>query len=276
MSEQERPDRFEVAEVPKTGLMDRLRGRVPKDTVFVELRNLLATTPFRQVTAADVSSILARGKLQPIDVVGDLSAVYEQAVRVLANDKELGTDDLADLAHLAHCFELPQAETLAARERAVSHVYEAALREALSDWVLVPGEKTRLDGIGARLGLGPEQRTALYAAAATKVIQVAFDAVLADRNRGGDTAVLGRPSGGQHQARRGDSTDGGSVQVAGPHRPRKASRGSDSAHVAAWRSLPFGPSSTDPQGASHRYKAGQLRRCDWQHAHSEWHPVALR
>lgn len=71
-----RPQEFELTDVPSAGLLRRLSGRVPREHVFVELRNLLATTSFHDVRESDVASILAKGRLLPREVNDQLTAIY--------------------------------------------------------------------------------------------------------------------------------------------------------------------------------------------------------
>jgi hypothetical protein len=53
------PPGFTVSALPKAGFLGRLVGRVSREAVFIEIRNLLATTSFDQVRPTDVSAALA-------------------------------------------------------------------------------------------------------------------------------------------------------------------------------------------------------------------------
>lgn len=118
-----RPQEFELADVPSAGLLRRLSGRLPREHVFVELRNLLATTPFHEVRESDVASILAKGRLLPLEVSEELTAFYEQAAHLKAFDGTLDDVDRRVLQAMKLAFELTDAEADAALERAVSDVW---------------------------------------------------------------------------------------------------------------------------------------------------------
>ena len=136
---------FQVAEIPRGGFVSRLLGGVSKEAVFVQIRNLLATTPFERVRESDVATILASGKLLPRQVATDLIGIFEQAVHILAADHELTGSDRHGLAGLQRAFELTDAEAAVAIEQAVGAIYERALREALADGEFTPAERTRLE-----------------------------------------------------------------------------------------------------------------------------------
>jgi hypothetical protein len=78
---------FVVAEVPTAGFLGRLVGRVPREALFVQVRNLLATTPFDRVSPDDVAAILTTGKLTVSDASAELIGIFEQAARSCAPTK---------------------------------------------------------------------------------------------------------------------------------------------------------------------------------------------
>lgn len=63
---------FEVAPTPKAGIIERLFGRVPRQAAFVEVRNILATTPFEQVRESDLTGALAKAKVRCRDATKNL------------------------------------------------------------------------------------------------------------------------------------------------------------------------------------------------------------
>lgn len=50
---------FAVRELSKPGLLGRLLGRRPKENCFIEIENRCATTPLKDLTAADVEYLLS-------------------------------------------------------------------------------------------------------------------------------------------------------------------------------------------------------------------------
>jgi hypothetical protein len=185
-----RPQEFELSDVPSAGLLRRLSGRVPREHVFVELRNLLATTAFHDVRESDVAAILAKGRLLPREVNDQLTAIYEQAAHLKAFDGTLDEVDRRGLQALKVAFELTDAEADAALERAVSDVYEYVITDALVDDRFTATERARLESIAQGLALPDALRDQLYAKAAKQSLQRVFSAAISD----------GRYSGHEEQA----------------------------------------------------------------------------
>src|SRR5438105_2056086 len=156
---------FQVKVVPKAGLLDKLRGRVPKEAAIVEIRNILATTAFDQVRESEIADALAKAKLLPREANAELTAVFEEAALVLTNDRELGDSDRHALDVLKRAFELSEEEAEVALERAVSTIYEQTLRKATAG-PFTSADKVRLDQVATALRLRGDRARELYSTAA--------------------------------------------------------------------------------------------------------------
>ena len=172
---------FQVTPVPRAGFFGRLFGWVPRAAAFVEVRNLLATTPCAQVRASDVTAALTRVKLDCRQAVPELSGIFEHAVLLAALDHSLTEADRHGLQNLQRAFELTDAEAAAAIESAVGMIYERALREALLDNIFTDAERTRLTATATTLGMLPAQITRLFDAVAAAAVQATFASAVADR-----------------------------------------------------------------------------------------------
>jgi hypothetical protein len=171
---------FQIATVPQAGLLDRLRGRVPRAAAFVEIRNLLATTAFDHVRESDVAEILAKAKLLPRDAARELNAIYGDAALALTRDRDLSDADIHALDVLKRAFELTDAEAVEALERAVTTVYERALHDAIAG-TFTPADKLRLEQVATALRLREARARELYGQAAHTALQTALTQTLADR-----------------------------------------------------------------------------------------------
>jgi hypothetical protein len=181
MAEDEPRPGFNVSETKKAGLLDRMLGRAPKEAAFVEIRNILATTPLDQVRPGEVAAALAKSKLSQRDAVQELQGVFEHAAFTLAFDRELSSGDRRALAFLQRSFELTDDEARLSIERAVAAVFQKVMRESLADGRFTPAEREVLMATAATLGMTESQTKQVYETAAVAAVQSAFDVVVADR-----------------------------------------------------------------------------------------------
>ncbi|OFW28584.1 MAG: hypothetical protein A3H97_05075 [Acidobacteria bacterium RIFCSPLOWO2_02_FULL_65_29] len=172
---------FEVALAPKAGILGRLFGRVPRETAFVEVRNILAATPFEQVRESDIAGALAKAKLLCRDATKELAGIFEHAALLVTVDRELSDGDRRGLFALQRAFELTDAEAASAIESAVGQIFERTMREALSDGTFTEQEKASLEATSKALGMSDVQTKRLYETAAVAAVQAAFASATADR-----------------------------------------------------------------------------------------------
>lgn len=178
----DRPIRhFEVKSAPKAGIIGRLFGRVPRETAFVEVRNILATTPFEEVRESDIAGALAKAKLLCREATKELTVIFEHAALLAAADRELSDSDRRGLRALQRAFELTNAEAASAVESAVGQIFERTMREALSDGTFTEQEKASLEATSKALGMSDVQTKRLYETAAVVAVQTAFTGAVADR-----------------------------------------------------------------------------------------------
>ena len=171
---------FQVAPVPKAGMIGRLFGRVPRETAFVEVRNILATTPFEQIRDSDIGGALAKAKLLCRGATKELTEIFEQAALLATADREVSDGDRRGLAALQRAFELTDAEADSAIESAVAQIFERTMREALSDGTFTEQEKVGLEATSKGLGMTDVQTERLYETAAVVAVQGAFTSAIAD------------------------------------------------------------------------------------------------
>ena len=172
---------FTIEALPRGGIFARWVGRAPREAAFVEIRNLLATTAWHDVSPADVALLLAKYKLLPADAERELTDIYDIAARHVASDGTASDVEKAGLARLQEAFEFSNARVKAVFNDAARSLYRETLVEALSDGHVTDRERQKLDRIAADLGLAKEDGDRLYREEATKALQLYFDHVLSDR-----------------------------------------------------------------------------------------------
>ncbi len=172
---------FESTPATKPGLVSRFLGRLPRASVFAEVRSMLATTPFEQVRHKDVSATLAKAKLICRDVPEELARILEHAALLLAQDHDISEQDRKTLASLQAAFELTDSEAATAIATAVGHVFEGQVRQAFASGTFSTADRRRLEAAGDALGMTQDQVVRIYQPAAEAAFHVAMQAAVADR-----------------------------------------------------------------------------------------------
>ncbi len=172
---------FVVQELPRAGFLSRLTGRPNREAAFVELRNMLARTPWHDVSPSDVATLLARYNLQTTDAREELTAIFSQAATFIAADGRTTDQERAGLLRLQTAFDFTEDHARAAFNEAARDLYRQTLVSALADGAVSADERATLDRIATDLQLSREDGARLYAEEALRAVQMFFDHVTGDK-----------------------------------------------------------------------------------------------
>ena len=173
---------FSVEKIRGGSVLQRLAGGAPRAAAFVELRNLLAITPWNTVSIADVARILAKYNLLAADAEVELRSILTRAAKHVVADHQLKEIDEAGLKRLQEAFEFSDEQVRAIFLDAARDLYRQTLVNALADGHITSEERARLDRIAVDLGLSHSESQQLYEEEALRAIQLVFDHVVADKS----------------------------------------------------------------------------------------------
>lgn len=172
---------FFVEELPKSGLFARILKKTPRAAAFVEVRNMLAITPWPAVSPAAVAAVLAKYNMLPTDAESELTDIFSTAARHVVEDGRASADERAGLARLREAFELTEAGSRAVFNDAARQLYREHLVTALADGEVTPAERENIDRIADGLELSADDSRRLYEQEGTRALQLFFNSVTADK-----------------------------------------------------------------------------------------------
>ncbi len=175
------PHAFQFTPLATVGVFHRLLGRVPRECAFAELRNVLASRPYTEVSRREVSDILGKAKLTVEKARSELCGIYEHAALCLVSDGVLDQEDQRSLAALESAFGLSGEDASEVRQRVAAAMYLGAMRESLADGVFTTEERDHLAAIASSLSLPSARVKEIFEKTAVAAVQDQFNAAIADR-----------------------------------------------------------------------------------------------
>ena len=160
--------------------LQRLFGRRIKENAIIEITNLLAENPIKNVSLPQVADVLKRYDLGFGESLEQLLAIYRNVLGHLAADREVSAADRDDLAHLQMILNLPDDDAAHIREEVLSDLYANSLAAALADGRITPDERSRLDAIASSFDLPPARVQDIYKSQVLKLLQWTFNQMLTD------------------------------------------------------------------------------------------------
>jgi hypothetical protein len=172
-----------IDEVPlrEPGWIERLLGKKPRDNAFLEIRNLLARTPIRELSPAQVEQVLAGYGLTPEEAEPQFKNLYAMVLRNAVRDFELTDEEMAELSHLRRVFGLSDADVRSIEGEMLEDAYRTQTRLAVGDTRLTDEEKARLQELAARLRIPESLARSIREEEVGKVFDRVFNATIVDR-----------------------------------------------------------------------------------------------
>ena len=134
-----------VLDEKKAGLLDRLRGRRPKENASIALNNYVATTPLADINGHEISRILTEHQCRRQDVKPALAVIYTQVLNHFAQDRHLSAQEQSDLAQLRSLFGLTADEADALDAEVLSALYQQAVHDFFADGHFTFREREQLE-----------------------------------------------------------------------------------------------------------------------------------
>jgi len=164
----------------KPGFFARLLRRPVQENAIIEITNLLAENPIRDVSMTQVADILQRYDFAFGDLMDSFLEIFRKVLGHAAADRELSPEDREDLAHLQMILNLPDDGAAHIREEVLSDLYANSLAGALADGRITADERSRLDAIASSFDLPPNRVQDIYKSQVLKLLQWTFNQMLTD------------------------------------------------------------------------------------------------
>src|SRR5687767_10945437 len=172
---------FEEQPLKEPGFFGRLIGRPVPENAFVELQNLLATTPIGEISPRAVQGIFDRAGLEPSRAHPRLKEIYSRVLSHFAGDLDISDAEVADLRKLKLMLGLTDRDVTDCERGVLDPHYVGALKVMLADRRLSEEETSRLSLLAQRLRLPELISKQAGRLEMKKLMQEAYDNAITDR-----------------------------------------------------------------------------------------------
>jgi len=171
---------LEVIDLQPTSFVANLLGRRPKENVFLEIHNVVASLPIYHISEDAVTACLSRYGITREEAKPRLLNIYSQVLEHFIKDLLISDDEIEQLRHLATIFKLNSDEVSQIHTELVYPHYEKAVRHALRDRHLSDDENTALDNLCTKLRIPESAASEIYKKHAVPIYNQAMSNALAD------------------------------------------------------------------------------------------------
>jgi hypothetical protein len=145
---------YTTLELENANFFQRLLKKEPKENAFIEVNNLLATRPLKEIKLEEIEEISARYKVDLHNKFGErLKELYQRYLKKCFADSLLTEKELDELTHLKHLLILQDYEVNIFHEQLGGEIYKKNYEEAISKGTLEKSKEEFIDKLQQNLKL---------------------------------------------------------------------------------------------------------------------------
>lgn len=145
---------FKTRTLSKTSFFQKLFKQLPEENAVIELNNLLATKLLLNISKKDIEDIETKYQLNiHKEFKLNLEEFYAVYLNYCLADKELNDDELKELNHIKHIFNLDDKTIDKLHSKIGEIIYKKSFQEAIADGRLTQSEEAFLEKLETTLHL---------------------------------------------------------------------------------------------------------------------------
>ena len=144
-------------ELQNSGFFQRLLKNEPKENAFIEVNNLLATKPIKEIQLEEIEAISTKYKINLHEkFLNQLKELYERYLKKCFDDNILTDQEVDELTYLRHLLALEDYEVSEIHDKLGGDIYKKSYDEAINKGVLEESKKSFLSQLQKNLHLPDE------------------------------------------------------------------------------------------------------------------------
>ncbi len=173
---------FQPPTLVKTSYLQKMFRQIPQENAVIEVNNLLATKPIKQLSRKDIEEIENRYQLSLIRAFKlNLEEFYTVYLSYCLADKVLNKDELDELSHLKQILDLDDKTIDKMHTKLGEVIYKQSFQEAVADGRLSPQEQAFLSQLENTLRLPKALADKISAETRTNFVESYVSRIVADQ-----------------------------------------------------------------------------------------------
>lgn len=173
---------YKTQELQSPGFFQRLFKTEPKENALVEVNNLLATKPVREIRPEEVEQISSKYKVDlHREFLPRLNELYLRYLKKCFGDNELTDEEVNDLNHLRNVLLLRDDAVEQMHNALGGEIYKKTYSEAISNGTLEKSKEAFLDKLQSNLRLPDGITEKISADCRTKFMEAQVGKMVEDR-----------------------------------------------------------------------------------------------
>jgi hypothetical protein len=172
---------YRTVNLYKQSFFQKLFNQQPEENAIIELNNLLASKPIRDISLYEVNDISAKYRLNLISVFPrNIAEFYTAYLGACLEDMVITDEELDELNHLKMLLNLTDENINKINERIINKVYLKEYDEVIKDGIITEQERKFLDKLQNDLRLNDSIADKISAESRKKLIESKLQEIIED------------------------------------------------------------------------------------------------
>jgi len=171
---------LELIDEKAPNLTDKFLRQEPKENAFIEINNVIASSPLEQVSRHDIERILVKHEISEKQGKPRLLQIYSRVLRHYAKDFQISDQEAASLMHLQEILFLTGHETGNVHAQVLYPIFQNAIKNAIFDGRLTSEEERWLNIVAQKLRIPDNFIAQLYGTVVQPFIQSKLETMVGD------------------------------------------------------------------------------------------------
>lgn len=172
---------YKTANLYKQSFFQKLFKQQPEENAIIELNNLLASKPIRDINALEINDISAKYRLNLISIFPrNIAEFYTAYLSACLVDMNLSDEEIEELNHLKKLLNLTDENVNKIHEKIIGKVYQKEIDEVIKDGMITEQEKKFLEKLQNNLRLNISIAEKISAESRKKLMEDRLQAIIED------------------------------------------------------------------------------------------------
>lgn len=172
---------YKILELRRPSLLERFFKKSPKQNAFIEINNLLATKPLKEISYHDIEEISTRYRVNlQENFLNQFKELYECYLKKCFEDNVLTDEEVDELSYLRHLLILQEADVNELHDKLGGEIYKKTYDDAINKGTLEKSKEEFLDKLKDNLRLPEEVAKKISADSRTNFVNIQLGKITED------------------------------------------------------------------------------------------------
>jgi len=178
---------FEVKELLKPSLLDKLFKRLPSENAVIEINNLLARKEIKEISDKEFDEMISKYKFNVFSKFKkEFLELYKIFLRQCFSDKKITNEEFEQIVHLKNLLRVSDKDANILFDELATDIYKSSFKNVINDGEITEEERNNLIKLKENIAISDDLAEMIESEMAQKFVSNYLDKAVSDRRLSDD------------------------------------------------------------------------------------------